>query len=152
MNNSLGFLLAYKSAEGLSKNKRLLYGILGAQAPAGDLSQTIVPVFLAKREVKNLPQPTPTPPASGNKPPQDDSEPIPAITEEQLDLVSHHIPLDTLRELKQEIEDLEKERKNREEEKKEYECLFSCLHKIKPKPAETNANTESKSSELVKSE
>ena len=156
MNNSLGFLLAYKSAEGLSKNKKLLYGILGAQAPAGDLSQVALPVLLAKREVKNLPQPTPTPSPPGEKPPQngspDFSSPMSAITEEQLDVVRRYIPLNTLRELKQEIEELEKERKAREEEKQQYGCIFDCLQKVKPKSEPAEDNAKSQSSELVRSE
>lgn len=149
MNNTLGFLLAYKSAEGLPKNRRLLYGILGAQAPAGDISQAAIPMLLAKREVNNQPQPIPTP----TRPPEVDflpnsSNSTQAITEEQLDIVREHIPLDQLRQLKQELEEYEEERKAREEEKKQYECLFSCLHKIKPNSDKTDKNTESLQLEL----
>lgn len=121
MNNSLGFLLAYKSAEGLPKNKRLLYGILGAQAPAGDLSQTIVPVLLAKREVKNLPQSTPPP----SEPNQNSPE---LITLEQLE--------EFVERFKQQEQDKEEQEKEIERIKAMYKCLEDCLAKISQQQSE----------------
>ena len=130
MNNSLGFLIAYESAKGLSQNKRLLYGILGAQAPAGDLSQVALPVLLAKREVKNIPSPTPSLP-SGEKPPQEKSEPI------------------TLKRLEEFVERFKQQQQEQEEQEREeerikamYECLEDCLEQIKARQAPKNGLEE----------
>lgn len=130
MNNSLGFLLGYKSAEGLPKNKRLLYGILGAQAPAGDLSQVALPVLLAKREVKNLPQPSPTS-TSGEQPPQEESEPITLKRLEEF-----------VERFKQQQQEQQQQEREEERIKAMYECLEDCLEQIKARQVPKNGLEE----------
>lgn len=109
--NFLGFLLSFKAADGLSQNKQLLYGLLGAQAPEGNLTQALVPTLLAKREVRRKEE---SPPPS--------SPPQTTPSGEELSLRLEQLIELTLKELERQQE--------AEERQEKLEKLEDCLRQL----------------------